>query len=91
MSKKAGSRHKLNYDLRARSSVLRLKDRMLVKNAGKRGRCKIADLWEKNPYIIIDQLNDDIPVYRVKREGVRSKNQDSPQELPAALHWTSHL
>ena len=63
VSKKAGSRHKLNYDLRARSSVLRIGDRVLVKNAGIRGRCKLADRWEKNPYIVIDQPNDDIPVY----------------------------
>ena len=73
--KKAGSRHKLNYDLRARSSVLRIGDRVLVKNAGIRGRCKLADRWEKNPYIVIDQPNDDIPVYRVKREGARSKTR----------------
>ena len=66
MSKKAGSRHKLNYDLKVRSSVLRIGDRVLVKNAGIRGRCKLADQWEKNPYIVIDQQNDDIPVYRVK-------------------------
>ena len=68
VSKKAGSRHKLNYDLRARSSVLRIGDRVHVKNAGISGRCKLADRWEKNPYIVIDQPNDDIPVYRVKRK-----------------------
>ena len=75
VSKKAGSRHRLNYDLPARSSVLRIGDRVLVKNAGIRGRCKLADRWEKNPYIAIDQPNDDIPVYRIKREGARSKTR----------------
>ena len=75
VSKKAGSRHKLNYDLRARSSVLRIGNRVLVKNAGIRGRCKLADRWEKNPYIVINQPNDDIPVYRVKCEGARSKTR----------------
>ena len=75
VSKKAGSRHKLNYDLRVRSSVLRIGDRVLVKNAGITGRCKLADRWEKNPYIVIDQPKDDIPVYRVKREGARSKTR----------------
>ena len=71
VSKKAGSKHKLNYDLRARSSVLRIGDRVLVKNAGIRGRCKLADRWEKNPYIVIDQPTNYIPVYR--GEGARSK------------------
>ena len=72
VSKKAGSKHKRNYE-RARSSVLRIWDWVLVRNAGIRGRCKLADQWEKNPYIIIDQPNDNIPVYRVKLEGARSK------------------
>ena len=50
-------------------SVLRIGDRVPVNNAGIRGRCKLADWWVKGPYIVIDQPNDDIPVYRVKREG----------------------
>ncbi|MCG8032585.1 MAG: DDE-type integrase/transposase/recombinase, partial [Candidatus Thiodiazotropha taylori] len=74
-SKKAAAKHKLNYDLKARSSVLEPGDRVLVKNAGVRGRCKLADRWEKDPYIVIDQPNDDIPVYKVKREGTRSKTR----------------
>ena len=41
--KKDGSKHKLKYDLIARSSVLRIGDGVLVKNAGIRGRCKLAD------------------------------------------------
>ena len=48
---------------------------MLVKNAGIRGKSKLADLREKNPYVVIDQPNDDIPVYRVKRESARSKTR----------------
>ena len=43
LSMKSSAKHKLNYDLRVRSSVLRLGDRVLVKNAGVRGKCKLAD------------------------------------------------
>ena len=75
VSKKASAKHKLNYDLRARSSVLRPGDRVLVRNAGVRGKCKLADRWEKDPYLVIDQPNDDVPVYMVKREGSRSKTR----------------
>ena len=64
-SKKASAKHKLDYDLRARSSVLRPGDRVLVRNAGVRGKCKLADRWEKDPYLVIDQPNDDVPVYMV--------------------------
>ena len=74
-SKKASAKHKLNYDLRARGSVLRPGDRVLVRNAGVRGKCKLADRWEKDPYLVIDQPNDDVPVYMVKREGSRSKTR----------------
>ena len=51
---------------------------MLVKNAGVRGRCKLADQWEKDPYIVIDPPKDDIPVYRVKHAGasLRSKTRN---------------
>ena len=72
-TKKASAKHKLNYDLRERSSVLRPGDRVLVRNAGVRGKRKLADRWEKDPYLVIDQPNDDVPVYMVKREGSRSK------------------
>ena len=46
-SKKASAKHKVNYDLRARSSVLRPGDRVLVRNAGVRGKCKLADRWKR--------------------------------------------
>ena len=75
VSRKAAAKHKLNYDLRVRSSVLRPGDRVLVKNAGVRGKCKLADRWEKDPYIVMDQPNIDVPVYMVKREGRRSKTR----------------
>ena len=39
------------YNLRARSSVLMNWDRILVKNDGISGRCKLADRWEEEPYI----------------------------------------
>ena len=29
----------------------------------------------EDPYIVIDQPNDDLPIYRVKREGARSKTR----------------
>ena len=42
VSNKAGSKHKRNYE-RTRSSGLRIWDQVLVRNAGIRGRCKLAD------------------------------------------------
>ncbi|MCG8046231.1 MAG: RNase H-like domain-containing protein [Candidatus Thiodiazotropha endolucinida] len=72
-SKKAASQHKAHYDRQARSSALRPGDSVLVRNAGVRGKCKLADRWEKDPYVVIDQPNADIPVYRVQRQNPRSR------------------
>ena len=46
---------------------------MLVKNVGIRGKHKIGDQWEQEPYVVIDQPNDDIPVYEVRRQHTRSR------------------
>lgn len=46
---------------------------MLVKNVGVRGKCKLADRWEQDPYIVKAQPNPDIPVFEVQRENSRSK------------------
>ena len=43
-------------------------DRVLVKVVAFEGKHKIADRWEDIPYIIYEQPNADIPVYKVKRE-----------------------
>ena len=59
---------------RARSSVLAPGDQVLVCNISIRGKQKLADRWENVPHIVIRQLNPDIPVYEVMREGARYKN-----------------
>jgi len=64
----AQDRQKFNHDLCARAAVLEVGDRVLVKILAVKGKNKIADRWEDNPYIILDQFNDDIPVYNVQRE-----------------------
>ena len=46
---------------------------MLVKNVGLRGKHKIGDRWENDPYVVFDQLNSDIPVYEVRRQNTRSR------------------
>ena len=49
---KAGARYKRNYDLKTRDSHLEPGDRVLVKRLAKQGKCKLADRWEKVPYIV---------------------------------------
>lgn len=33
----------------------------------------MADKWENDPYVVINQPNDDIPVYRVKKQNGEGK------------------
>jgi len=61
-------RQKSNHDIRARAAVLEAGDRVLVKVLAVKGRNKIGDRWEEDPFVVIEQLNTDIPVYRVQKE-----------------------
>ena len=72
-AQKNAEQHKASYDLGVRSSVLQSGDRVLVRNVGLKGKHKLADRWERNPYVIISQPNPDIPVYEVQLENSRSK------------------
>ena len=65
-AKKSSAKHKASYDIKVRHSTLQEGDRFLVKNVGLRGKRKIADRWEKTPYIVKSQPNPDIPVYEVQ-------------------------
>ena len=74
-ARRQGRRHKSVYDLRVRESQLQPGDRVLARNVGVRGKRKIADRWEKDVYLVVDQPNKDIPVYIVKREHGRGKRR----------------
>jgi hypothetical protein len=43
-------------------------DRVLVRVVAYDGKHKIADKWEDHPYLVIKQPNEDIPVFKVRRE-----------------------
>lgn len=38
---------------------------MLVRLFAKTGKCSLSDKWEKDPYVVKDIPNEDIPVYKV--------------------------
>lgn len=67
-SRKAQSRQKEGYDLRARGAIVEKGDKVLVRKVAFEGKHKIADKWEDNIYIVLDQPNLDIPVFRVQKE-----------------------
>lgn len=59
--------NKVRYDLKARASNLRPGDLVLTRNVTIRGKQKIADKWEQDPYIVLTQPFPDQPVYDVKK------------------------
>ena len=66
-SELAKEKNAQNY--RSRGASLKKGDRVLVKKlAFKDGRHKLADRWEEDVYIVINQVDPDIPVFDVKKE-----------------------
>ena len=61
---------------------------MLVKWTGFQERHKIADVWEDDIYIIIDQPHKDIPVYTIENqtsEGTKTVHRNLLLPLPTIL------
>ena len=65
---KAREKQKAYYDLKARAAKLELGDRVLVKVLAFDGKHKIADKWSEDVFIVIEQPNIEIPIYKVRRE-----------------------
>lgn len=61
-------KQKANYDLKARAAKLEVGDRVLVKILAHDGKHKLADKWANEIYVVTEQPNLNIPVYKVKQE-----------------------
>ena len=70
---KRAHQSKDHYDLKVRESVVQPGDVVLVKNVGLKGKQKLADRWNRHPYIVVDQPIKGIPVFVVKREHGRGR------------------
>ena len=68
-AEKSAQRNKANYDLKVREAILNVGDRVLVRKVGLKGKNKLADKWDKQPYTIIGIPNRGVPVYNVQKEG----------------------
>ena len=64
---KSAERYKKAYDSRARESVLKQGDLVLVKRVAFSGKHKLEDRWEKDLYKVVNKPNSSIPVYVVER------------------------
>ena len=50
---------------------------MLLKNVGLKGKHKIADKSQQEPFAVLERPNPDIPVYRIKRGAGQSGSPES--------------
>ena len=50
-------------------------DRVLIRENGLKGKHKLADIWDREPYIVKRQPVPDIPVYEVQLENSRKKSK----------------
>lgn len=65
-SNKQAARHKTRYDSKIRHSTLQVGDRVLIKNVTPKG--KLDDKWQRDPYLVTDIPDQNVPVYRVSKE-----------------------
>ena len=68
MVEKRAAANKARYDSKVRECHILPGDRVLVKNVRIRGKHKLADRWDKDVYVVVKRLDDDMPVYEVKPE-----------------------
>ncbi|KAJ8024914.1 ADP-ribosylation factor-like protein 5B [Holothuria leucospilota] len=64
----ASLNQKKMYDRKATDQPLNRGDRVLIRKFNFQGRHKLEDLWNPQPYIIVDQPSLNFPVYGVKPE-----------------------
>ena len=86
-AKRAARKQKSGYDRKIRGSSLAVGDYVLVKNVGLKGKHKLADKWVSERYVVVDQPNPDIPVYKVRQDGgskvkMLHRNMLLPLQLP---------
>ena len=68
-SKKEAQRSKRHYDKLAKSSNLEPGDLVLMRKKGFQEKHKIAGHWEKDPYEVVKQRQDGLPVFVVSNNG----------------------
>ena len=81
---KSREKQKKDYDLKARAAKLIVGDRVLVKILAQDGKHKLSDKWSDELYLVTEQTNSDISIYKVKREDGEGIEKNVAQETIVA-------
>ncbi|PIK45095.1 hypothetical protein BSL78_18048 [Apostichopus japonicus] len=65
---KASQVQKHNFDKKAKAKQLCRGERVLLQRRDFKGRHKVKDHWYPTPFIVVEQIDPDIPVYKVRPE-----------------------
>ena len=63
---KQANKYKTSYDKKVKGPQLQIDDLVLVKRVAWKGRHKIQNKWETSEYVVVEQPNVSVPVYKVK-------------------------
>ena len=90
-ARKAARKQAGQYNKKIRGHGLQAGDTVLLKNIGLKGKQKLADKWQAKPFVVVDQPNTDIPVYKIQRDQetrMIHRNLLLPVQLPFDLPET---
>ena len=80
-AEKARGKQKDNYDTKVKGGTVKEGDRVLVKVVAFEGKHKLADRWDHDPYVLISQKNEDIPVFVVRKENGEGRTRTVHRNL----------
>ncbi len=89
-TRQAANRQKKHYDKKTKGTKIQVGDIVLIRNVGLVGKCKLADRWQREKYVVIEHPNSEIPVYKVQLETggkvkVLHRNMLLPLQLPSSF------
>ena len=83
---KAQTKQKDQFDKKARAMKLDIGDKVLVKNLAIEGKKKLSNFYEEGTSTVVQQLNQNIPVYIVRSEDGKERTLHRNHLIPVETH-----
>ena len=61
------------YNMKVKGAKIEVGDLVLMRNVGLKGKNKLADKWKDEVFVVTDQPNPDIPVFKIRLEKGKSE------------------